>query len=396
VSEKEHTAFLNLWLEHLFFCGPSLAPTKNYLPLAYELAKDHTIGLGKLFLGEIYRYLHLMSLNLLSQRKLRTGGPWWFIQLWAHLYFQDFIPNFPSLANNSFPDQSGRQIRCTSFGQALYSLPGGKLNPSDASRWFRIFYKGLDNPIFLPYAEYEIFESPATFRLADFTDDIDTRRLYSIMIRPCLLPVGMSTSNRIIKSGYEFYQPVVAARQFGLGQMPPHFLLHHLTSNRVDLPDAVTTQRCYSLFSDLFIPIPIDLAFISSAIDFEGWWMMWKTHVFRKALGPMLQRIHAEYGIPEGEVLLSTYHFSLLWQNHLNYSGSSALVIAVQPILTQRTSKGTIHWSVGSSPDTTMVQQDRSRFTSREGEFTITVQLINFLIYRNTNTIITSFFFNLR
>jgi hypothetical protein len=210
-----------------------------------------------------------MSSSLLSQKKLRTGGPWWFIQLWAHLYFQDFIPNLPPLANNSFSDQSGRQIRCTSFGQALYSLLGGKLNPSDASRWFRIFYKGLDNPIFLPYAESEIFESPAMFRLADFTNDIDTRRLYSIMIRPCLLPVGMSTSNRIIKLGYEFYQPVVAAQQFGLGQVPPHFLLHHLTSNRVDLPDAVTTQRYYSLFLDLFIPIPVDLAFISSAVGFK-------------------------------------------------------------------------------------------------------------------------------
>jgi hypothetical protein len=98
----------------------------------------------------------------------------------------------------------------------------------------------------------------------------------------------MSTSNRIIKPGYKFYQPVAAARQFGLRQVPPHFLLHHLTSNRVDLPDAVTTQRCYSLFSDLFIPIPVDLAFISSAVGFEDWWSMWKTHVFRRALGLML------------------------------------------------------------------------------------------------------------
>jgi hypothetical protein len=127
------------------FCGHSLAPTKNYLPLAYEQAKGSTVGLGKLFLGEVYRYLHLMSLSfrylhlmslsLLTQKKLRTGGPWWFIQLWAHLYFQDFIPNFSVLANNSFPDQSGRRIRCTSFGQALYSLFGSKLNPSAASNW---------------------------------------------------------------------------------------------------------------------------------------------------------------------------------------------------------------------------------------------------------------------
>jgi hypothetical protein len=95
-------------LEHFLFYGSSLAPTKNYLPLAYELAKGKTVGLGKLFLGEVYRYLHLTSLSLLSQNKLRTGGPCWFIQLWAHLYFQDFIPNFPILANNSFPDQSER------------------------------------------------------------------------------------------------------------------------------------------------------------------------------------------------------------------------------------------------------------------------------------------------
>jgi hypothetical protein len=45
----------------------------------------------------------------------------------------------------------------------------------------------------------------------------------------------------------------------------------------------------------------------------------------------------------------------LLWQNRLNYSSSSALIIAIQPILTQRTSNGTIHWSVGSPPDTTTV-----------------------------------------
>jgi hypothetical protein len=87
VTEREHTRFLNFWLEHFIFCGPSLAPTKNYLSLADELAKGTNVGLGKLFLGEVYRYLHLMSSSLLSQKKLKTGGPWWFIQLWAHLYF---------------------------------------------------------------------------------------------------------------------------------------------------------------------------------------------------------------------------------------------------------------------------------------------------------------------
>jgi hypothetical protein len=60
VTEREHTTFLNFWLEHFIFCSPSLAPTKNYLSLAYELAQGATVGLGNMFLGEVYRYLHLM------------------------------------------------------------------------------------------------------------------------------------------------------------------------------------------------------------------------------------------------------------------------------------------------------------------------------------------------
>jgi hypothetical protein len=79
VTKREHTAFLNFWMEHFIFCGPSLAPTKNYLSLAHELAHGATGGLGQLFLREVYRYLHLMSSSLLSQKKPKTGGPWWFI-----------------------------------------------------------------------------------------------------------------------------------------------------------------------------------------------------------------------------------------------------------------------------------------------------------------------------
>jgi hypothetical protein len=98
----------------------------------------------------------------------------------------------------------------------------------------------------------------------------------------------MSTSNRIIKPGYESYQPVVAARQLGLGQVPPHFFLHHLIESRVDLPDLVTSQKCYSLFDDLHISFPVDLSFTFSINDFETWWSMWKDHIFWKALGPVL------------------------------------------------------------------------------------------------------------
>jgi hypothetical protein len=54
VSEKEHMTFLNLWLEHFMFCGPSLALTKNYISLAHRLAGGNPVSFGKLFLGEVY------------------------------------------------------------------------------------------------------------------------------------------------------------------------------------------------------------------------------------------------------------------------------------------------------------------------------------------------------
>jgi hypothetical protein len=108
------------------------------------------------------------------------------------------------------------------------------------------------------------------------------------MICPCFLLVGMSTSNKIIKPGYESYQLVVAAWQLGLGQVPPHFFLHHLTESRVDLPDLITSQKCYSLFDNLHIPIPVDLSFTLSINGFGTWWSMWMDHIFRKALEPML------------------------------------------------------------------------------------------------------------
>jgi hypothetical protein len=200
----------------------------------------------------------------------------------------------------------------------LYSLPGSKLNLKDASGWFKVFYRGLDNPLFLPYTAFNSFENLITFRLDNFADDDSTRHLYSIMIHHCFLPVGMSTSNRIIKPGYESYQPVIAARQLGLGQAPPHFFLHHLTESRVDLPDIVTSQKCYSLFDDLHIPIPVDLSFTFSINGFGTWWSMWKDHIFQKALGPVLQQIDAEHEASEGEVFpLGTLH-DLLFNFSLN------------------------------------------------------------------------------
>ena len=45
VAEREHVAFLNIWLERFIFCGSSCGPTFNHKYLAERLAAGNEIPL---------------------------------------------------------------------------------------------------------------------------------------------------------------------------------------------------------------------------------------------------------------------------------------------------------------------------------------------------------------
>jgi hypothetical protein len=85
------------------------------------------------------------------------------------------------------------------------------------------------------------------------------------------------------------------------------------------MTDLITSQKCYDLFDDLHIPIPVDLSFTFSTNGFGTWWSMWKDHIFRKALGPMLQQIDVEYKASEGDVFPPRIPHDLLFNFTLNY-----------------------------------------------------------------------------
>ena len=87
VSVREHTAFLNMWLEKFIFCGKAVGPTNNNLKLAENLATGNPVPLGKHLLGSVYHLLHQISSRLRKNQPITNlGGPWWFIQLWLHMY----------------------------------------------------------------------------------------------------------------------------------------------------------------------------------------------------------------------------------------------------------------------------------------------------------------------
>jgi len=46
VDDREHVAFLNMWLEKFIFCGSSCGPTYNHKYLAQHLATGNGIPLG--------------------------------------------------------------------------------------------------------------------------------------------------------------------------------------------------------------------------------------------------------------------------------------------------------------------------------------------------------------
>jgi hypothetical protein len=97
VGQREHIAFLNMWLEKFVFCGKTFGPTANYQIVAKQLAAGNRIPLGKYLLGAVYHLLHQVSINLSTNSPIGTpGGPWWFINMWLNLHLRD------RLEQNSF------------------------------------------------------------------------------------------------------------------------------------------------------------------------------------------------------------------------------------------------------------------------------------------------------
>jgi hypothetical protein len=87
VSDREHVAFLNMWLEKFVFCGKSFGPTSNCQIIAERLTHGSSIPIGNYLLGVVYNLLHQVAVSLSTKSPIGSpGGPWWFINLWLNLY----------------------------------------------------------------------------------------------------------------------------------------------------------------------------------------------------------------------------------------------------------------------------------------------------------------------
>ena len=134
ISEREHTAFLMMWLEKFIFCGKSASPTSTTQSLAEALVRGAAVPLGKHLLGSVYYMLHQVAVKLSKGEPIKNpGGPWWFLNFWLNLYMTKIskerveLKTFPVVEEEA--DPSARR-RCTSFGEAVSAFPGSQFIPS--------------------------------------------------------------------------------------------------------------------------------------------------------------------------------------------------------------------------------------------------------------------------
>jgi hypothetical protein len=104
-------------------------------------------------------------------------------------------------------------------GEAFSAFPGHNRTPSRIAEHFRSFYLGftLESIIWFAYRDDDTnFET--IFSFADLHEDDENMMVFVEMIKTRLLPSCVFGKDP--SSTYEFYNPLVSARQLGFGQLP--------------------------------------------------------------------------------------------------------------------------------------------------------------------------------
>jgi hypothetical protein len=193
ISDTEHVAFLNMWLEKFIFCGKSFGPTSNYQIVAEKLAHGSSIPLGKYLLGVVHNLLHQVAVSLLTNSpKGSPGGPWWFINLWLNLYLRDKLEQDIFSIHFLGDQPDGVPVvkrRCMNFGEATSTFPVYKKIPSRIAEHFRSFYLGFNSGSIIWFAYKDDDKNFETlFSFDDIHRDYENRIAFVEIIEPGILP----------------------------------------------------------------------------------------------------------------------------------------------------------------------------------------------------------------
>ncbi|WP_156854983.1 hypothetical protein, partial [Aeromonas jandaei] len=125
--------------------------------------------------------------------------------------------SFPS--SNFAEDEEATEKACQTYGEAATAIT---INKSIGSL-FKLFFKGFNQVLWLPYRENDNLTFPIKFSFDDGCIDEMATGVFNSFIKPCILPAEFNRGRRL-KHTYEFYYPNIAARQLGCGQLPPKLI----------------------------------------------------------------------------------------------------------------------------------------------------------------------------
>ena len=109
--------------------------------------------------------------------------------------------------------------------------------------FFKSFYNGSReiSTIWFAYQDEKVmYENPFKFQLDSWKTDEEATKIMKEIISPRVLPVNFTTGKDI--HSYEFYNPSVAARQLGFGQVPPSLFF----VGKVQFREALNSTLSYS------------------------------------------------------------------------------------------------------------------------------------------------------
>jgi hypothetical protein len=284
VTPREHTAFIMMWLEKFLFCGPSCGPTANWQRIAENLVEKKHFPLGKYLLGYLYQTLNTTIDKMASGKTNCIGGPWWLLQIWLNLHTRK-VANRPELTDVEFPrfepiikddGETSTTYRCRSFGEAALISSVCKLSAEPFKEWFNNFYDGFprNDRIWFAYEGSASFELPDDFRFEEINSEKydKSREVLTTAINPCIIPVGIHQGKNI-QMTYEFYHPISAARQFGMGQLPISLFFADKIQSRGEITSFLMMDRLLNLEGPpLGSNENIKLKTFRSAA-FDRWWI---------------------------------------------------------------------------------------------------------------------------
>ena len=145
------------------------------------------------------------------------------------------------------------------------------------------------------------------------------------IISPRILPVNFTAGKDI--PSFKFYNPSVAARQLGFGQVPPLPFFAGKVQFRGALNNALSYDRLKNLEPDVDMIVLADWQVVPfTTTPFTQWWSKWQEHIFCKAVNLYCIALNENYQGTDDEVrtknpsfaLPSLHSFFLCSNNHFN------------------------------------------------------------------------------